>query len=87
MQELLAAYFAQKISTIECTKCRRVNADNGVERVTVVKFPEYLVLYIGGLDKDGLLKRPIQSIETAMDITCFAEPAQLSKGEKIQYVL
>jgi hypothetical protein len=87
LQEIMAAYFAKKISTIECNQCKRVNTENGVERMTVIKFPEYLILYIDALDKNGLLKRPIKSIETAIDIACFAEPDQLAEGEKIKYVL
>lgn len=87
LQDIMASYFAKKISTLECNKCKRVNSDNGVEQVTVIKFPAYLILYIDSLNKNGLLKRPIKSIETAIDISCFAEPEQLSEGEKIKYVL
>lgn len=85
--KILAEYFEKKISTIECTQCKRVNADNGTEKITVIKFPRYLMLYIDSINKHGLLKHPLKDIESAIDITAFAEKDDLHEGQRIVYDL
>jgi len=80
LSDLMSSYFKSKISTLECTECKRVNSDNGSEKIQIVKFPKYLVLYIDALDKNGLLKHPIKKTESAIDITAFADPDTLEEG-------
>jgi hypothetical protein len=65
LEEIIADHFRQKISVIECNKCKRHNPDeNGMEKITVVKFPKYLLLFIDGLDDNGLLKHPVKGISS-----------------------
>jgi len=78
LEDIIADHFRTKISVVECKKCKRVNPDeNGKETITVVKFPKYLILYIGELDSNGLLKHPLKGVTSQIDFSSVMEPEYL----------
>lgn len=87
--DIFAAYFAKKISILECTSCKRVvNTDYGSERIYIVKFPKYLVVFLDEFDKNSCLESPLIGIEHTLDVTKFVEPDVLTTyNHKIEYVL
>ena len=76
----MGSYFEKKISTLTCTICKRVIQDNGSEKISVIQFPKYLILYMGELNKKGLLKHPLKKTESAIDITVFADKDRFKSG-------
>ena len=85
----MSAYFQKKISVLTCTKCKRVTQELGTEKMSVIKFPKYLVLYMDEFNKHGLLKNPLTQSLDAIDITAFADKdhSKYTSKDKILYKL